>query len=420
MRAAALVATAALLLALTGCGGSDLEDLAPEASGLSAGQVRAAEQRLLDRRVEAVQKRNQKQFLAAVDHTDRPLLARQRRYFRNLVQLPLAKFRYTVLERDWAGVGSAPGWGPNLHAPEVRLTLQLEGYDEVPVERTVGFVFSFRDGKALIVSDRTSDGRALRSGTPAPWDLTAITVREDQGVLGIFDRQTASSAEEVAAAVRNGMDEIGRALPYSWPRRVVVYGVQSPRVLKSFTEVPGGALARLGALTFPTYSDARRSRVASTRMLVMASSIRAGQPFLGRIIRHELSHIAIGVHDDGAPTWVSEGIAEYLGARDTPTGDRIIPTAALDRASTVTPELPSSAEFNNTDQEWHYALSWMACDYIAATSGEDRLWELVDAMRNGGEGTTDAQQDRVLLQVLGYDGSDLAERAARRIRRLFG
>ena len=50
----------------------------------------------------------------------------------------------------------------------------------------------------------------------------------------------------------------------------------------------------------------------------MPSSVRAGEAFLGRITRHELSHIAIGVRDDGAPAWVSEGIAEYLGAREVP------------------------------------------------------------------------------------------------------
>jgi hypothetical protein len=155
-------------------------------------------------------------------------------------------------------------------------------------------------------------------------------------------------------------------------------------------------------------------------MLLMPSSVRAGQPFLGRITRHELSHVAIGVRDDGAPTWVSEGLAEYLGAREVPVDERIIPTAALQRARSVAATLPGSKEFNNSDQEWHYALSWMACDYIAETFGEERLWELMDAMHNGGVGTPDTQQDRVLEQVLGFDAQELALRAAARIRKIYG
>ena len=82
--------------------------------------------------------------------------------------------------------------------------------------------------------------------------------------------------------------------------------------------------------------------------------------------------------------------------------------------------MPDSKTFNNTDQEWHYALSWMACDYIAATDGEARVWELVAAMHNGGEGTTDDQQDRVLEQVLGYDITELSRRASARIRNIYG
>jgi len=103
-----------------------------------------------------------------------------------------------------------------------------------------------------------------------------------------------------------------------------------------------------------------------------------------------------------------------------PVRDRIIPTAALQRARSVAATLPDSKDFNNSDQEWHYALSWMACDYIVATYGEARIWELVDAMHNGGEGTTDRDQDRVLGQVLGYDNHELARRAAARIRNIYG
>ena len=82
--------------------------------------------------------------------------------------------------------------------------------------------------------------------------------------------------------------------------------------------------------------------------------------------------------------------------------------------------MPVSRTFNDGDQEWHYALSWMACDYIAATYGESRIWELVDAMHNGGDGTSDEDQDRVLEQVLGYDNHELAVRAAARIRNIYG
>jgi hypothetical protein len=421
------VALLSLLLGvLVACGGDD-EQRGPSGTGgdRAAGawnpaRIRAAEQRVLDQRARAVRTRDLELFLAHVDRRDRALVARQRRYFENLVQLPLDVLRYRVLEDSWGGLRIPRRWGRRVHVPRVRLVMQLDGYDALPVRRTVGFAFALRRGRVVIVSDRTPSGEPLFEGTPAPWDLTAVTVREDLGVLGVFDERTRASAEEVVAVVREGVEQVQEALPFDWDPQVVVYSVQTPRVLASFTDVPGGTIDHLGALTFPIYATERRRRVASTRMLVMPSSVQAGQPFLGRITRHELSHIGIGSRDDGVPVWVSEGLAEYLGAHEIPLRERIIPSAAVDRARVEDSGMPESRSFNDTDQEWHYALSWMACDYIASAAGEDRLWELVDAMHNDGAGTSDAEQDRVLDQVLGYDSRELARRATARIRNLYG
>lgn len=389
-------------------------------TSMSPATATSLEQRALNRRVRAVRDGDERAFLRGVDHADRALVARQRRWFRNVVQLPLEKLSYEVLREQWTGLPTDPKWGQDLRVPRVQLTMQLQGYDAEPVRRTVGFVFAFRHGRAVIVSDRTVDGRPLGAGTPAPWDLTAITVRRRAGVLGIFDNRTRGSAATVMQVVARGITQLDRALPFTWDDRVVVYHFATPRVLASFTDVPGGAITHLGAMTFPEYATDDRRQLASTRMLLMRSSVEAGQPFLGRITRHELSHVAVGSRDDGAPTWLSEGVAEYLGAREIPLKQRIIPTSALGRATTEDAGLPASASFNDSDQEWHYALAWMACDYIADSQGESRLWELVDAMHDGGRGTTDQRQDVVLRRVLGYDGRELARRAEARIRAIYG
>ena len=320
-RLASVLAALALLFGLVACGGeSNEESRAGDAGDARVTEVEARkqEQRILDQRVRAVRERNLGLFLRHLDHGDKALMARQRRYFHNLVQLPLAQFGYRVMDQQWAGVPMDQRWGDDVHVPQVELVMQLDGYDAVPVKRTVGFVFSFGKGKGRIVSDGAGAGKPLFQGVPAPWDLTAIQVREEPGVLGVFDRGTGASAATVTTAVRAGIAQVQRALPFSWSGKVVVYSVQSSTVLASFTDVPGGALDHLGALTFPTYAGGPSAQVASTRMLVMPSSVRAGQPFLGRIIRHELSHVAIGIRDDGAPAWLSEGIAEYLGAREIP------------------------------------------------------------------------------------------------------
>ena len=200
-----------------------------ESTEVTAPQARKQEQRILNQRARAVREGNIDLFLRRVDHSDKALMARQRRYFRNLVQLPLAKLRFRVTDEQWQGLRMPKRWGAEVHVPRVRQVMQLEEYDAVPVERIVGLVFSFRKGRARIVSDRTATGKLLFEGTPAPWDLTSVTVREEPGVLAVFDRETSASAETVTTVVRDGIDEIDRALPFSWSGSVVVYSVQSPK-----------------------------------------------------------------------------------------------------------------------------------------------------------------------------------------------
>ena len=198
--AAALVLL--LLLLLTGCNSHPADDQSDNGTArIGADEARALEQRILNQRARAVREHRPALFLRSVDHHDKDLMARQRQYYLNLVQLPLAAFRYQVRPAQWEGQRLLSRWGRDVRIPQVTLSLELQGYDAVPVQRTVGFVFSFADGKATIVSDRTAAGTRLFLGTPAPWDLTAISVRQTTGVLGIFDSVTAPAGDKL---VRGG------------------------------------------------------------------------------------------------------------------------------------------------------------------------------------------------------------------------
>jgi hypothetical protein len=220
--------------------------------------------------------------------------------------------------------------------------------------------------------------------------------------------------------VRAGVEDIEAALPFSWDGRVVVYVFARKAVLDSFEGVPGGNITHLGAMTFPMYAVLGQPEVAGIRFTLLPSSVKAGEPFLGRIIRHELTHVAVGDRDDGAPVWFAEGLAEYMGARPIEEDERRIATVAVDRARDGVGEMPASAGFNGRDQAWNYALAWMACDYIAATQGESKLWQLMDAFHAGGAGTSDEDQDLVLQRVLGFGSDQLARRAERRIIKIYG
>jgi hypothetical protein len=272
----------------------------------------------------------------------------------------------------------------------------------------------------VVVSELTPAGNPFPGSSPAPWDLVRIHVRSSGTTLQLYDDDTWPRADDVDRTLRRGIDSVRRGLPWSWNGHVVVYVFSKKAVLDSYEGVPGGNIRHLGAMTFPIYGDLGQPAVAGIRFTLLPSSLAAGHPFLDRITRHELTHVAVGDRDDGAPVWFAEGIAEYMGNRDVPQDQRRIATVAVSRARAGVSSMPSSAQFNGADQAWNYALAWMACDSIAADQGEATLWRLMDALHDGGRGTTDEAQDVVLQRVLGFDSHELARRAAERILRIYG
>jgi hypothetical protein len=415
---AVLFAVLALLgTVLTGCSSDD--DARLLGNGNPAVSV-ADEQKVLDQRAAAIRGDDLELFLKTVDSTDEKLVRRQRRYFANMAELPLEKLEYAVLKSDWPPGLRSPSWGKAVSIPQVRVSIQLQGFDSVPVQRVTGFAFAVRSGRAVIVSELTGAGNQYPGSNPAPWDLVRIHVRADLDTLQIYDDQTWARARSVGAALRAGIADVRDAVPAGWDGRAVVYVFSRPVVLNSFEGVPGGNIKHLGAMTFPMYAVPGQPTVAGIRFTLLPSSLRAGSTFLGRIIRHELTHVALGDRDDGEPVWFAEGVAEYVGAREIPQDERRIATVALVKARAGVDELPPSRGFNGDDQAWHYALSWMACDYIATTQGEYRLWELMDALHARGKGTSDERQDAVLQRVIGLDSTQLARRAATRILRIYG
>ena len=416
-RGAVVIALVLLGCGLVGCSDDEGDQsLLGDRARVSA----AAAQQLLDRRADAVLDGDLKAFLSTLDPSDERLLARQRRFYANMRDLPLELLRYTVLKSDWPAQLRARSWGSSVSVPQVKVATQLAGFDTSAVQRITGFAFGRRAGRPVIVSELTGTGRQFPGSQPSPWDLVRIHVRSSGQTLQLYDRGTWRSAAEVDSTLRRGIADVRAGLPFPWDGRVVVYVFSSKAVLNSFEGVPGGNIKHLGAMTFPMYSVLGQPQVAGVRFTLLPSSVRAGQPFLDRITRHELTHVAVGERDDGAPVWFAEGLAEYMGARSIPTDERRIATVAVKRARRGVTALPTSAGFNGADQAWNYALAWMACDYIVAAQGAPRLWELMDALHDGGDGTPDADQDAVLLRVIGLNGAELAREAARRILKIYG
>lgn len=385
-------ATALVLLAaaLAGCSGGDDPGATPTPAPPDA--VRAIT-RALDARAQAVRQADPEAFARLVGGGGRFRDA-QETWFTNVTQLPVRRLRYELDRGSLVRDGDA-------YSVTADLVLQLEGYDPAPVVTPTRLRFRpapKQPARFLLTS--------ILPASPQPWDLGPVEVREGAGVLGVFDAGSVDASPALLDSVESGIASVTATVPYDWSGSVVVYALSDPEFLLGLDDVPGDDPGDLDAVAFPVGDS---TRVAlNPRMLDQAGRER------DRLVRHELTHVAVGVHDDAAPVWLSEGLAEYVAVRPLAPEDRRIPEVALRAAEEGVTDLPDDESFNGDDSEVHYGLAWWAVEYVADAYGESAPWQLLDAMAEPG-----ADPDVVLREQLGLTAAELADQADRMILALY-
>lgn len=390
---AALLALGALVAALVGCS-DDPGEPGPGSGASAPADVAEAVRTALDTRAAAVRSGDAEAFRRTVGGS-RGFRAEQQDWYANLTQLPVARFRYRFdpasLVRDGSGY-----W------VSVDQVLQLDGYDAAPVVSRDRFRFGpvSAAGGVRLTSVTDAEWEASHDVRAQPWDLGRIEAREGFGVLGIFDAGSAAVADAVIASAETGISDVSAWVPYEWSRHVVIYALSDPTFLQSLEDVPGDDPGDLDAVSFPAGDSTRF--VLNPRVLD-----RSGGPEIDRLVRHELTHVAVGEHDDAAPVWLSEGLAEWVSVRPVPPEERRIPDSALTAAQRGTAlDLPDDGTFNDDDSQAHYGLAWFAVESIARAYGDQAPWSLLDAMSVPG-----VDPRTVLRDQLGTTTRELADQA---------
>lgn len=319
-------------------------------------------------------------------------------YYANLAQLPLSVLRYRLDPASLVRAGES-------YWVDVDVVMRLEGYDAHPVVSPDRYRFVPRgQGFALAsVSDPAWERRHhVRS---QPWDDQSLVVRRGHGVLGLFDPGSASRAGAVMAAVTRGVSQVRAEVPLEWDGSVVVYALSDPSFLERLPHVPGGDALAVDALTFPVFARPGSHRIASMRFVLNPRLLGEAGTARDRLIRHELTHVAMGRLDGRIPVWLSEGLAEYVSVQPIPPEDRVISGAALRAARRGFTRLPDDATFNGPGAEAHYGEAWWACEAIAEGYGEHMLWSLADDLAGAPD------PDAELKVLLGISARRLARRA---------
>ena len=412
-----------LLVPVAACSASDESSQSPAATARAARGAGGARARRGPRPDPAARPReptpsrgdDRDAFLAGVDASDPAFLGDQETYFANLEQLPVGEFGYALDPASLTRTG-ADYWAV------VDVTLELDGYDEVPVVTRDRYRFTQRHGRLPALLGHRPDWEDDARRAPQPWDEGPVTVRYGSGVLGIFDAGSARYAGGVVADVETGIADVSARVPYDWEPRVVVYALSDPAFLAGLEDVPGDDPLALDAVAFPVPATPDGEETADTRFLLNPRMLDASGAGPGPADPPRADpRRASGARADGVPTWLSEGIAEYVSVRPLAPEDRVLSRAALAAAEDGLTEPAGRRRVQRRLAEANYGIAWWACEYLAATYDEEMLWFLLESMRGrrrsrrGAADGSAARRGRTLARKAGRaDAADLSSRTRRR------
>jgi hypothetical protein len=337
-----------------------------------------AVQDLLHARSEAIVGRDRAAFLAVLDPAAKGFRRDQARMFAHLAPVPIATWSYDLTAESRRPPPDAERYGAPIWSPSYFvLHYRLAGFDDKPTALQQYPTFVQRDGKWYLASLRDYAPR-LVSATDI-WDHGPVKVIRRRNVLVLGSPTQAATMTEVANQAQASIGAVSAVWRRSWSRHVVVLVPRTTRQMALLAEFDGD-VSKLAALTSAEVSTTAGSPTpVGDRITInpvtwpMLSEVGARV-----VIRHELTHVATRASTSAhAPTWLSEGLADYIGFLDAPVSVRVAASALarLVANGEVPDALPRNRDFRSSNPQLavHYEASWLACRYIAERFGERTL-----------------------------------------------
>ncbi|HET8604923.1 MAG TPA: hypothetical protein VFM09_13420 [Marmoricola sp.] len=378
----------------------------------------AAIRALLQRRAAAVLHHDERGFLATVDDADRGLVARQRTLFANLEALPLRSLSYTV--EDVSIPRRRVGAGPQLSPPVVEYAA-LQGADVRKVSNPLVEIF-LRRGHGWLLA---ADGEHVFNGTTdvqsRPWGHGPVDVARRGATVVVTDaaQDAGQGAGRLLARVTRALATVGAVLGVRAHPHLLVDATRTG-LPDQFSPLSHEDAA---AVTYPVHQAPRdgvgKDRFAGLVVKVNPRRLGAGLAQYG-LLRHELTHVVLYRTGSGLPTWLSEGIADYVAYHPYPESALVVSARVrrhLDRMARH-PALPESSQFGY-DPAVNYTLSHAAVLWLVDRYGMPRLLRLVRTYHDTARRTGLLPDDGPMLRrVYGITARELARQAFAVTRRL--
>lgn len=210
--------------------------------------------------------------------------------------------------------------------------------------------------------------------------MSLVGCGEDTGVQvrGTAPAERVEAYEAMAVVAVGQVRDLWGAEAVSSPVEVVLPGSDA-----EFATLTGGAPASQEAPAVTVGS------LEAAHIVIHPDSwVRLTPQGRQAVLTHEVTHLSMQ-GDGGVPAWLGEGLAEYTAHRTSALAPGDIAGSALQgvRAGAVPADWPA---LSSTDRgpvagdAWAgYALSWLACLYLAQTYSEEQLVEFYQEVSAG-------------------------------------
>jgi hypothetical protein len=184
--------------------------------------------------------------------------------------------------------------------------------------------------------------------------------------------------------------------PGDWPGKLLVVAVSDQKVFGSYFDSSPDRLSQVEAVTIPRYDEVPEwqssARFTLSRVVFNPAMLGRADDELQHVLTHEFTHVAFGpVTSDSTPSWLIEGMAEYV-AYATEQVSPAFPGAAARHVASAS-ALPDDNSFYSSAD--NYILGWLAVKLIAQKYGQAKAVAFYEFF-NHGEG-----EDAGFREVLG-------------------
>ncbi|BEP15403.1 hypothetical protein acdb102_37140 [Acidothermaceae bacterium B102] len=369
-----------------------------------------AVQAVLARHAAAVLHRDEPAFEATLAPSSSAFRSAQLAVYANTAGVPFASWFYEV-DRDDVQAATVPRAGQLLVA--VTLRYALRGFDPQPtaLREYLTFVTTDDDSGWLLASDSDGATSGERSARDL-WDFGPVVVVHGAKSLVLAHPAGLVLAHVLAAAADAAVPRVTAFWgTRGWDGKVVVL---VPSTIDELRQIVGTSqdLSQIAALATAEISTTARGDSAVGDRVAINPATFGTLGALGRrvVMTHEITHVATrSVTGAGMPTWLVEGIADYVGFKGTGTSARFDASELARQVDDghLPLALPTSADFaedadSGTALAQDYEKAWMACRFIVSRTSEASLIAFYRAVGTG-QGTPAAVLRAAFADVLHTD-----------------